>query len=284
MAATQQDLSSAPTPVVNGPVRHAATWPLELYRSAVGKKWVMALTGVVLLLFVFGHMIGNLKLYLGAEELDHYGEFLREILVPLVPRTVTLWIVRIGLIAAFALHIHAAYSLTLMNRRARPDDYAGGRDYVTADFASRTMRWTGVIVGVYILFHLADLTWGAANPSFVRGDPYNNLVASFDRPVVALVYVVANVLLGIHIFHGAWSMFQSLGLNNPRFNQWRRRFAQAFAAVIVVGNVSFPIAVTVGAIEAKPEQRVVVCEVRGELDTSEPCQEAVTDAAEEGQS
>ena len=96
MAATQQDLSSAPTPVVNGPVRHAATWPLELYRSAVGKKWVMALTGVVLLLFVFGHMIGNLKIYLGAEELDHYGEFLREILVPLVPRTVTLWIVRIG--------------------------------------------------------------------------------------------------------------------------------------------------------------------------------------------
>ena len=280
MAATQQDLSSAPTPVVNGPVRHAATWPLELYRSAVGKKWVMALTGVVLLLFVFGHMIGNLKIYLGAEELDHYGEFLREILVPLVPRTVTLWIVRIGLSAAFALHIHAAYSLTLMNRRARPDDYAGGRDNVTADFASRTMRWTGVIVGVYILFHLADLTWGAANPSFVRGDPYNNLVASFDRPVVALVYVVANVLLGIHIFHGAWSMFQSLGLNNPRFNQWRRRFAQAFAAVIVVGNVSFPIAVTVGAIEAKPEVRVAVCDERGELDTSEPCQEAVTDAEE----
>jgi succinate dehydrogenase / fumarate reductase, cytochrome b subunit len=278
---TTQELSSAPTPRVNGPARHAAAWPLELYRSAVGKKWVMALTGVALLGFVLFHMIGNLKIYLGAEEMDHYGEFLRELLEPLVPRTVALWMLRIGLIVAFALHIHSAYSLTRMNRRARPDDYAGGRDYVTADFASRTMRWTGVIVALFIVFHLADLTWGTANPSFVRGDPYNNLVESFERPVVALLYVLANVALGIHIFHGAWSMFQSLGLNNPRFNHWRRRFAQAFAAIIVIGNVSFPVAVMVGAIDADPVQRVVVCDERGELDSSEPCQDALIDAVEE---
>jgi succinate dehydrogenase / fumarate reductase cytochrome b subunit len=253
---TTQELSSAPTPRVNGPARHAAAWPLELYRSAVGKKWVMALTGVALLGFVLFHMIGNLKIYLGAEEMDHYGEFLRELLEPLAPRTVVLWMLRIGLIVAFALHIHSAYSLTRMNRRARPDDYAGGRDYVAADFASRTMRWTGVIVALFIVFHLADLTWGPANPSFVRGDPYNNLVESFERPVVALVYVLANVALGIHIFHGAWSMFQSLGLNNPRFNHWRRRFAQAFAAIIVIGNVSFPVAVMVGAIDAAPVEKI----------------------------
>ena len=269
---------------MNGPVRRAASWPRELYRSAVGKKWVMALTGIVLLGYVFAHMVGNLKVYLGAEDLNHYGEFLRELLEPILPRTVALWLMRIVLTLAFVFHIHAAYSLTLMNRRARPSDYAGGRDYVAADFASRTMRWTGVIVALFVLFHLADLTWGAANPSFVRGDPYNNLVASFERPVVALIYIVANVALGIHIFHGAWSMFQSLGINNPRFNHWRRRFAQAFAAVIVLGNVSFPIAVTVGVVESDPEERIAVCEEREELRESEPCQDAVIDAIEAARS
>ncbi len=272
MTATQQDLSSAPTPVVNGPARRRSFWPLELYRSAVGKKWVMAISGIVLLGFVLGHMVGNLKVYMGADDMNHYGEFLRELLVPLLPRTVFLWLVRFGLIAAFVLHIHAAYSLTRMNQRARPDDYAGGRDYVAADFASRTMRWTGIIVGLYLVFHLADLTWGTANTSYVRGDTYGNLVASFDRPVVAIVYVVANLALGVHIFHGAWSMFQSLGLNNPRFNAWRRRFAQGFAAVIVVGNVSFPIAVMTGAIEADDDERRVVCEHTEQLD-AEPCLE-----------
>jgi succinate dehydrogenase / fumarate reductase cytochrome b subunit len=282
VAATQQDLSSAPTPVVNGRTRRRAIWPLELYRSAVGKKWVMAITGIVLLGFVLGHMVGNLKLYLGAEDMNHYGEFLRELLVPLLPRTVALWLVRLGLIAAFVLHIHSAWSLTRMNHRARPDDYSGGRDYVAANFASRTMRWTGIIVGLYLVFHLADLTWGTANPEFVRGDPYNNLVASFDNPAVAGLYIVANLALGVHIFHGAWSMFQSLGANNPRFNEWRRRFAQGFAALIVLGNVSFPVAVVAGVIEEKPEERLVACEHRDELETSVPCRNAAVEVAEEG--
>ena len=281
MAATQQDRSSAPTPIVNGTTKHSAIWPLEFYRSAIGKKWVMAITGIALLGFVFFHMVGNLKVYLGAEDMNHYGEFLRELLVPLVPRTVTLWALRIGLIVAFFLHIHAAYVLTLMNHRARPSDYAGGRDYVAANFASRTMRWSGIIVGLYLLFHLADLTWGFANPSFVRGDPYNNLVYSFERIPVALLYLVANIALGVHIFHGTWSLFQSLGINNPRFNHWRRLFAQGFAALIVIGNVSFPLAVMVGAIEAKPEERVVVCEGRDELTTSDACVDAAEDLAEE---
>jgi len=281
LAATQQDASSAPTPVVNGRTRHARLWPMELYRSAVGKKWVMAISGIVLLGYVLAHMIGNLKLYMGGDDLNHYGEFLRELLVPILPRTVTLWLMRLGLIAAFVLHIHAAYSLTRMNHRARPQDYVGPRDYVAADFASRSMRWTGVIVLLYVVFHLADLTWGSANGDFVRGDPYNNLVYSFERIPVALIYIVANVALAIHIFHGAWSMFQSLGINNPRFNLWRRRFAQAFAAIILVGNVSFPVAVMVGAVDAQPEERVRVCEERGELTTSAACREAVADVEED---
>lgn len=279
--AVTKDRSSAPAPVVNGPTKHSKLWPLEFYRSAVGKKWVMAITGLMGIGFVLAHMVGNLKVYMGADDMNHYGEFLRELLYPLVPRTVTLWLMRFGLIAAILLHLHAAYSLTVMNHRARPADYAGGRDYVAANFASRTMRWSGIIVLAFIAWHLLDLTGGQANPNFVRGDPYNNLVASFERPAVAAFYVVANVLLGIHLFHGVWSMFQSLGANNPRFNAWRLRLAQGIAAVIVIGNVSFPLAVTFGALEPEPLDRVEVCLHREELRTSEACQDAAREAGRE---
>jgi succinate dehydrogenase / fumarate reductase, cytochrome b subunit len=209
----------------------------------------MAVSGIVLLGYVFFHMLGNLKAYFGPEDLDHYAEWLRELLVPFFPRTVTLWLLRLGLIAAFVLHIHAAYALTVMNHRSRPQQYVSHRDYVAANFASRTMRWTGVIVGLFVVYHLADLTWGWANPDFERGDVYHNMVASLDRAPIALLYVVANLALGIHIFHGTWSLFQTMGINNPRFNHWRLWFARGFAAVIVIGNVSFPVMVQLGVIE-----------------------------------
>jgi succinate dehydrogenase / fumarate reductase cytochrome b subunit len=231
--------------------RRPAPWPVEFYRSAVGKKWVMALTGIMLMGYVFVHMVGNLKVYLGAEEVNHYGEFLRELLVPLLPRTVTLWLLRLGLIAAFVFHIHAAYALTRMNRQARAEGgYVSPRDYRAANAASRSMRMTGVVILLFLIWHLADLTWGTVNPDFERGDVYRNLVASFERPAVSAIYIVANVALGLHLFHGAWSMFQSLGLNNPRWNSWRRGFAAGFAAVVMVGNLSFPIAVLTGVISA----------------------------------
>jgi succinate dehydrogenase / fumarate reductase cytochrome b subunit len=110
------------------------------------------------------------------------------------------------------------------------------------------MRWTGIIIGLFLIFHLLDLTWGEVNPDFVQGDPYNNLFATFERVPVAIVYIVAMLALGLHIFHGAWSMFQSLGLNNPRYNIWRRWFAIGFAAVITVGNISMPLLITTGAV------------------------------------
>jgi succinate dehydrogenase / fumarate reductase cytochrome b subunit len=193
--------------------------------------------------FVFAHMVGNLKMYLGPREFDNYSEFLRNLLVPILPRTVTLWLMRVGLIGAVALHIHSAYGLTVINRKARPVQYQSPRDYVAANFASRTMRWTGMIVGLFLVWHLADLTWGWVNPDFHRGAAYENLVASFQRVPVAILYIVANLALGVHLWHGAWSLFQSLGLNNPRFNRWRRWFAGGFSGVIVIANVSFPIAV-----------------------------------------
>ena len=252
-----QALSNKPKNAGRGPVTGTAItakkrkpFLLDLYSTALGKKYVMAVTGIMMIGFVVVHMIGNLKMYLGPEDINHYGEFLRELLVPLAPRTVVLWAMRLGLLGAVVLHIHAAYSLTMLNRHARCVKYQSARDYEVANFASRTMRWTGVIVALFVVWHLADLTWGWANPGYVRGDVYRNVDASLSRIPVAALYVVANIALGVHLFHGAWSLFQSMGWSNPRFNKWRRGFAIGFATLIVVGNVSFPIAVLAGIVES----------------------------------
>lgn len=235
-------------PAVPPPPKPKRSWPIEFYSSDVGKKWVMAVTGLMLLGFVLVHMIGNLKVFLGPTDIDTYGEALRDLGGHLVPRTSLLWILRIGLVVAFGLHILAAAQLTASNRHARGERGQAKRDYVAANFASRTMRWTGIIVAAFIVYHLLDLTYGVTNPDYVRGSVYDNMVASFERVPVAAFYILANVLLGVHIFHGAWSMFQSLGINNPRFNLWRRYFAFGFAALIVVGNVSMPLAVQLGIV------------------------------------
>ena len=230
--------------------KRKAPFPVEFYRSALGKKYVMAITGIMLMGFVFAHMLGNLKMYLGAEDLNHYGEFLRELLYPILPKSGLLWLLRLGLLGAVLLHIHAAYSLTVMNKKARTVGYQSQRDYVAANFASRTMRYSGVIVLLFIIWHLLDLTLGVGfvNPDFEHAKPYENAVASLGRIPVGIFYVVANLALGTHLFHGAWSLFQSMGWNNPRFNVWRRNFAAAFAAIIVIGNVSFPIAIMTGIV------------------------------------
>jgi succinate dehydrogenase / fumarate reductase cytochrome b subunit len=221
---------------------------VRFYRSDIGKKWVMAVTGIVLMGYVFAHMVGNLHVFEGPRQINDYGEWLRDMLHPPFPRSMFLWLIRIGVIASLALHIHAAYALTRVNWRARPLRYQSRHDYVVADYASRTMRWTGIIVGLFIVYHLLDLTWGAANPGFVRGEVYRNTVASFQRVPVAIAYIVANVALGVHLYHGGWSLFQSLGWNNPRFNHWRRYFAVVFAAVVTGGFISVPIGVMVGVI------------------------------------
>jgi succinate dehydrogenase / fumarate reductase cytochrome b subunit len=112
------------------------------------------------------------------------------------------------------------------------------------------MRWTGIIVLLFLAWHLSDLTWGfhSVNPDYVRGSVYNNVTSSLDRPVVAIFYIVANLALGVHLLHGAWSLFQSIGVNHPRFNAWRRWFAYGFTIIVIGGNVSFPLAVMTGVI------------------------------------
>jgi succinate dehydrogenase / fumarate reductase cytochrome b subunit len=248
-----------------GPVTGTATakknrrpFLLDIYSTAVGKKYVMGATGIMMMGFVLFHMIGNLKMYLGASHLNEYALFLEHLLVPIAPEGVVLWILRGGLITALVLHLHAAYSLTVLNRKARPVKYQSPRDYQIANFASRTMRLSGLVVLAFIAWHLADLTFGAVNSETGKmitengkemKDVYGAVLYTFNRTPVALFYVVANILLGIHLFHGAWSIFQSFGWNNPRFNKWRRAFATGFAALIVVGNVSFPVAVMAGIVK-----------------------------------
>jgi succinate dehydrogenase / fumarate reductase cytochrome b subunit len=213
----------------------------------------MGLSGIAMMGFVLFHMIGNLKMYMGASDLNEYAEFLKKLLYPLAPKETVLWILRAGLVGALLVHLHAAWSLTVLNRKARPEKYRSARDYQIANFASRSMRWTGIVVLTFIVWHLLDLTFGVTNTvgtdgEFVRAEVYANVVRSFERVPVALFYIAANVMLGIHLFHGAWSIFQSFGWNNPRFNKWRRSFATGFAAVVVVGNVSFPVSVLAGIV------------------------------------
>ncbi len=222
---------------------------VELYRSALGKKYLMAISGIVFMGYVLAHMLGNLKLYQGPEEFNKYAEFLREgLLTPILPESGMLNLLRLVLLVSLVVHVVAAVQLTRMNKQARPESYRSKRDYVAADFASRTMIWTGTIVLLFVAYHLADLTWGWVNPAEAGATVYDKVVASFSVPAVAAFYLVANLALGVHLYHGVWSLFQSLGINNRRFNHWRRALAVGFTVVVVGGNLSFPIAVQVGLI------------------------------------
>jgi len=208
--------------------------------SSIGKKVVMAATGVVLFGFVVGHMVGNLQVYLGARALNEYGEFLRHVL-----HGQGLWIARAGLLVAVLLHIWAATALTLANRSARPVGY---REWQAREstYASRTMVWSGAILAVFILYHLAHFTTGAAHPDFVEGDVYRNLVIGFTNPYASAFYILAMLALGLHMYHGVWSMLQTLGLSHPQWNPLRRLAALTFTALVVVGNISIPVAVLTG--------------------------------------
>ena len=226
------------------------SWFTDLYRTAVGKKAVMAVTGIILFGFVVVHMIGNLKLYErgqfhGVPYLDAYGYFLRHMGEPLVPAYTLLWIVRAILIVAVVFHIWAAWQVTRISQAARPRDYVS-RPKIHTTYASRTMRWGGVIILLFVIYHLLHFTTGTVHPDFQEGNVYHNVVTGFSVWYVSLFYIVAQVALGFHLYHGLWSMFQSLGWNHPRYNHWRNGFAHAFAWIITLGNISFPLAVLAG--------------------------------------
>lgn len=221
------------------------TWFGNFYRSAIGKKAVMAITGLILFGWIFMHMVGNLKLFLGSEALNHYAEWLKVLGAPMLPREAALWITRVLLLVCVVFHIHAAWMLTVMNRTARPIAYSD-RDFVKGTYAARTMRWGGVIILLFVIYHLLHLTTGDAHGDFIPGDVYHNVVSGFQVWWVAAIYIIANLALGLHLYHGVWSMFTSVGLTNPRFERWRRTFATVFAIVITAANISFPLSVLTG--------------------------------------
>lgn len=210
--------------------------------SSVGRKVVMAVTGTILFSFVTIHMLGNTQAYLGATVMNHYADFLRGML-----HGAGLPVFRVVLATAVGFHGWAALSLTLSNQAARPVGYRA-QIYQASTFASRTMRWTGVFLGIFIIYHLLHFTTGQAHPHFIRGDAYHNFVTGFQVPAASAIYIVAQLCLGFHLWHGVWSLTQTFGLSHPRYDRLRRGIAYGFAIVVAGVNISFPVAVLAGII------------------------------------
>jgi succinate dehydrogenase / fumarate reductase cytochrome b subunit len=210
----------------------------RFWDSTVGKKIVMAATGLVMVLFVIGHMAGNLLAFAGPARINAYSAFIHG-------TGELLWLVRIVLLTAVVLHIIAAYQLTRIEMAARPVGYAR-RDPQVSTVAARTIRWGGALLLVFIVFHLLHFTTGTLHPDFVKGDVYGNLVVGFRVWPVALFYVLAMVALGLHLYHGTWSALRTLGVARPSGRPLHRRAATVLAIVVAGGFAIIPLAVMLG--------------------------------------
>jgi succinate dehydrogenase / fumarate reductase cytochrome b subunit len=214
----------------------------------VFKKAVMAVSGIILVLYLIAHMIGNLKAFAGAETFNHYSEWLRTIGEPAVPAQTVLWIIRVVLLVAVFAHMWAAFSLWKQARAARPVRYVTKKP-VQQSYASRTLRWGGVIILLFIVWHILDLTFGTVNAAGGDSTPYERLIASFQNPFVTAFYVLALVLLGMHLRHGLWSAAQTLGQSNKRRERGLNAFATVFAVVLIGGFLLTPLSVAFGVID-----------------------------------
>jgi succinate dehydrogenase / fumarate reductase cytochrome b subunit len=232
MATAAKDLS-APAP------RRSSRLGL-LWRSTVGKKAIMAVTGLVLVLYVVVHMLGNLQVFAGPGKIDAYGRLLR------VAPTL-LWSARIVLLVAAVAHAWAGIDLQLKARRARPVAYADYRPEASST-ASRTMLWSGLLILLFVVYHVLDLTLGVVHPDFREGEIYRNVVVAFGRLAGVVAYLIAMVALGFHLWHGVYSMFQSLGLSNRRLTPQVQKLAAALATVLAVGFSAIPLAVILGLV------------------------------------
>ena len=212
------------------------------FGSTVGKKVVMAVTGLVLFGFVIGHMVGNLTVYLGAHAMNEYAEFLHSFL-----HGGGIWVFRVVLLSAAAGHLWAMWSLTATNWAARPVAYKVVT-HRASTYASRAMRWSGVLILAFVIFHLLHLTTGSVHPTFIKGDAFHNVVTGLKVAPVGIFYLIANLALGMHLFHGASSMLQTLGLNHARYNALRNTVSTGIAMVVVAGNLSFPVSVLAGLV------------------------------------
>jgi succinate dehydrogenase / fumarate reductase cytochrome b subunit len=214
-------------------------------RTTVGKKVVMAITGFILLGFVIVHMIGNLKAFMGPEYFDTYAEELRALGAPFFGHGQALWVFRAVLLVSVGLHALFGIQLWLLSRKARPVEYRNP-PHLELTPASRTMRWGGLLIGTYVVYHILHFTTGQAHPDFVAGEVYRNLIIGFESLLAAGAYVAAVFILAMHLYHGTWSALQTLGLNHPKYNAWRRGVATGLAIVLFVGFASVPLAVQLG--------------------------------------
>jgi succinate dehydrogenase / fumarate reductase, cytochrome b subunit len=219
---------------------NVAISPLRFWQTTVGKKAVMAVTGAMLFIFILGHLAGNLQVFESAEKINRYAAFLKS--VPAL-----LWSARIILLLAVVLHIWSSFELWLLQRQARPVKYVKKQN-IHSTYASRTMMWSGPIILAFVIWHLLQFTFGAVHPGapFSEENVYNNVVLGFQVWPVSLFYMVAMTMLCYHLYHGLWSMFQSLGINHPVYTPWIQVLAKVVAIVIAIGYISIPVAVLAG--------------------------------------
>jgi succinate dehydrogenase / fumarate reductase cytochrome b subunit len=221
---------------------------VRFYEAPIGKKAVMAITGVLLFGYVIAHLIGNLQIYSpNPDQINHYAAFLHN-----PSNAPALWLARLILLAAVILHITAAVQLWRMAQTARPVSYVK-KDEAATSYASRTMRWTGVIVGAFVIFHVLHLTVGSVVPLQEIGpnepNVRANVISGFQNPAISGFYILAMILLCMHLNHGLWSMFQSLGFNHPRYTPKLKKGAALVSTLIAVGNCSIPVAVLAGLVK-----------------------------------
>jgi succinate dehydrogenase cytochrome b subunit len=213
----------------------------RFYESTIGKKAIMAVTGLILFGFLIVHMLGNLQVFIGREVMDHYAEALHG-------NPALLWTVRTILLISVALHIWVSIQLSRIKKDARPVSYVK-RANVGSSWASRSMMLTGPIIAAFVVFHLLHLTTGTIHPQFVELHAYENLVTGFLVVPFALVYIAVMILTGFHLSHGIWSMFQSMGISHPRYTPLIKKFASVFSWILVAGFISVPLAVLTGVVK-----------------------------------
>lgn len=213
-------------------------WIGRFYRSTIGRKVVMAASGIVLVVYLLVHTAGNLLVFRGPQAINDYAHFLQS-------SAALLWSVRLTLLVSLALHVHSAWTLSRDARAARPVEYRR-LEKQTSGWPARSMGWGGVFLLLFVVYHILHLTTGTVHPRFVPGEVYDNIIAGFRVPAVAVFYLLAMVALGLHLRHGVWSVFQTLGVSHPHLSPLRRRLAVVLAVLVPVGLAVIPLAIVLG--------------------------------------
>jgi len=216
---------------------------LALWRTSIGKKAVMAVTGVIMAAYLITHVVANLLIFQGPVGINAYSRFLHG-------TGGALWVARLVLFVAVVLHIVAAVQLTGRRQAARPVGYAAGREPQVSTLASRTIRWGGALILVFLIYHILHFTLGTVHASFVEGDPYHNVATGFRSPLVVLFYEIAMAAVGLHLYHGIWSSGRTLGVSTPSPRPLRRQLALALGVLVWLGFAVIPLAVYAGMIPA----------------------------------